>query len=123
MVASQRPKGVTLLAWMAIIGGFFNLFAIFNNIWFGLVGLLQLNFGRGALKLKPWAWKHGIFIQIIGILFNGYEIINPQLSQDIYDDPDIVPILIFAIFVAMLFNFLVLFYLFRTSVKRAFGKA
>ena len=55
MVASQRPKGVTLLAWMAIIGGFFNLFAIFNNIWFGLVGLLQLNFGRRALKLKPWA--------------------------------------------------------------------
>jgi len=111
MTASQRPKGVTILAWLAIIGSIINLLVLLNSNPLGLIGLLNLIFGFGALALKPWAWLYGILVQIPGILVS--------LALLAVDDPvaklvGIVGIVIYG---------LILYYLFTPNVKRVFGKA
>ncbi|MER3435003.1 MAG: hypothetical protein C4288_16685 [Leptolyngbya sp. ERB_1_1] len=110
MTASQRPKGVTILAWLAIIGGVVSLLSVFGGNIFGLIiGVLNLIFGFGALALKPWAWIYGILVQIPGILS----------SLVLLGSSQTLPIGV----VAIVIYGLILYYLFTPSVKRVFGKA
>lgn len=110
MVASQRPKGVTILAWLAIIGGLINLIAFMIPPYiFGVIGVLALIFGFGALALKPWAWNYGVALYILSVI------------EDIVLLSNESTLLLGA--VGLVFDSLILYYLFTGSVKRVFGKA
>ena len=115
MTASQRPKGVTILAWLAIIGGIINLLTILFGNFLGLIGLLNLIFGFGALALKPWAWLYGIVIQIPGILVSLVLLFAESESED--SGVKLVGV------VGIVIYGLILYYLFTPNVKRVFGKA
>ena len=109
MAASQRPKGVTILAWSAILGGVITLMSVLGGNFWGLIGILNLIFGFGALALKPWAWLYGIVVQIPGILF----------SLALFSSGDTLLLGIIGIVIYGL----ILYYLFTPNVKRVFGKA
>ncbi|NJN89742.1 MAG: hypothetical protein HC878_04790 [Leptolyngbyaceae cyanobacterium SL_5_14] len=124
MVASQRPKGVTFLAWLAIIGGIGNfLYGIYLLLptdggslvseGFGQLILCVLNiiFGIGALALKPWAWGYGMGVQVLSIIGH---LINLGTLPGFYTGESIFGIA---------FNILIAYYLLRPNVKRVFGKA
>lgn len=110
MVASQRPKGITLLAWLAIISGAVSLITVFFPPHFlGLIGVPSLIFGFGALKLKSWAWNYGVVLYILNTIVDIY-----WMSVSVT--------FVFGL-IGFIFDGLILYYLFTTSVKRVFGKA
>lgn len=110
MIASQRPKGITFLAWLAILGGFINLLSIFAGNFVGLLGILNLIFGFGALSLKPWAWLYGIVIYGLGILagFGMFAAGEGGISAGC---------------IQIAVSALILWYLYTPKVRRVFGKA
>ncbi|MFC1996065.1 hypothetical protein ACFLXI_00470 [Chloroflexota bacterium] len=88
----KRPLGVTIIATLALLGGFFGLCwpivvfmgsSLFGGI-FGTVGtlagiflivgpVLQLIFAFGAFGLKRWAWYLGLIasaITVTGVILN-----------------------------------------------------
>lgn len=115
MITSQRPKGITFLARLAILGGAINLLSILGGNFLGLFGILNLIFGFGALKLKPWAWLYGTVIYGIGILA-GFINIMFAISQQA---TAVIPIGCIQIAISGL----ILWYLYTPKVRRAFGKA
>ncbi len=136
----QRPTGVTILAVSAAIGGILalcgslaltglggvvggvlgervgpgaGLFVGMLGVIFGaialVIALLELAFAYGAWNLKPWAWLLGIVVEIIAGLFALIRLINGRGSAG----GEVVSILIAAI---------VVYYLTRPEVKKAFGQ-
>jgi len=138
MTASSRPTGVTILAILAIVFGVLGAIgSIFAFLGLGVIAaagaqanlppvgiltifvilglvlsILNIVFGIGALGLKPWAWKLGIGIQAFGIANN---IIQQVLFSQMAN--------IASTIVALVISGLILYYLFRPNVKRAFGQA
>jgi hypothetical protein len=120
---AQRPMGITILAVLAVIGGLLGLLGSFTalsggasnttNMLIGIVWLVSsvasLAFGYGAWTLKPWAWTLGVAIQVVTLVLSVVYILtgSPLTSQ-------ILNIAIAAI---------ILYYLFTSGVKQAFGKA
>ena len=129
----QRPTGVTILAVLAIIGGFLGLCgsltlfgvgglgmaagevsagasaALFGGL--GLVSaILYLVFGIGAWMLKPWAW-------ILGIIGAGVSIASNLLSLVTGNSN------LFAALLGLIIPGVILWYLFRPEIKAAFGRS
>lgn len=126
MPTSQRPKGITFMAWLAIGTGILlilaelmpsasvqnsntsYLFDFYLSVYLakGFIafwGFLHLIFGFGALALKPWAWGYGVGLQIFSIICGLFTL-----------PLGIVAILLHAWF---------LYYLYQPNVRRVFGKA
>jgi uncharacterized membrane protein (DUF2068 family) len=133
----KRPLGVTILAILAIIGGILAiigsllLFLAGGAIAGGaaatgtthlsatvvltqavvalILGILDLVWGVGALRLRPWAWMLGIGL---GILYILSLVLNIVLTGGVTTG-DIVSAVISVIIIA---------YLFTPGVRRAFGR-
>jgi hypothetical protein len=136
----KRPTGVTILAVIAIIYGIFDLLLAllgllgsallashvgaariqysagtlaYATISDAVLGILYLVFGIGAFRLKGWAWTTGVAAlvlevakEIAGIVIQGFKV-----GTIVIDGIIIVIALV------------LLWYLFRPSVRGAFGKA
>ncbi len=129
----QRPTGVTILAILAVIGGFLGLCGSLTLFGvgglgvmagevssgamagiFGAIGLvsalLYLAFGFGAWTLKPWAWMLGIIGAGISIASNLLSLISGNAS-------------IVGAVISLIIPGVILWYLFRPDIKAAFGRA
>jgi hypothetical protein len=136
----KRPVGVTILAVIAVIYGIFSLLLAllgllgsallashvaaaaikysagtlaYATISDAVLGILYLAFGIGAFRLKGWAWTTGVAAlvleivrQIAGIVIQGFK------ASTIVIDGIIIVIAL-----------LLLWYLFRPSIRGAFGNA
>jgi hypothetical protein len=129
----QRPTGVTILAILAVIGGFLGLCGSLTLFGvgglgvmagevssgamagiFGAIGLvsalLYLAFGFGAWTLRPWAWMLGIIGAGISIASNLLSLISGNAS-------------IVGAVISLIIPGVILWYLFRPDIKAAFGRA
>jgi hypothetical protein len=136
----KRPVGVTILAVIAIIYGIFSLLLAllgllgsalvasgvaasaipynagtlaYATISDAVLGLLFLAFGSGAFRLKGWAWTTGV---VALVLYGVYQIAGVVIQG--FSASKIV-VAVITIVIALL----LLWYLFRPSVRAAFGKA
>lgn len=119
--AGERPLGVTIIAVLSAIGGFFGLLAAL--VFFGLGGiaflggliilaysLLSLALAYGFWTLKSWAWPLGVGVQALGIV----QAVLQFLTQGTQ---------IFSLLVSLAIAGVILWYLFQPHVKAAFGRA
>jgi hypothetical protein len=131
----KRPTGVTILAVIAIIYGVFSvLLALlgllgtallasgvgsvkysagtlaYATISDAVLGILYLVFGFGAFRLKGWAWTAGVVALVLDILRDIGSLVIQRSGT-------VVPI------VTIVIALLLLWYLFRSNVRAAFGKA
>ena len=136
----KRPVGITILAVIAVIYGIFNLLLAllgllgsallasgvgaaaikysagtlaYATISDAVLGIVFLAFGIGALRLKSWAWTTGIAAlvielvrQIVGVVIQGLSV-----GTIVRDSITLVIALV------------LLWYLFRSNVRAAFGTA
>ncbi|HLY29768.1 MAG TPA: hypothetical protein VKQ36_01950 [Ktedonobacterales bacterium] len=136
----KRPVGVTILAVIAIIYGVLSLLLAllgllgsalkasdvapsaihysigtlaYATIWDAVLGVLFLVFGIGSFGLKGWAWVTGI---VALVLYGVYQIAGVIIQG--FSASKIV-VAVITIVIALL----LLWYLFRPSVRAAFGKA
>jgi hypothetical protein len=125
--------GITILAVLAAIGGFFGILgglavvglggflaastgtaglfglaAVFGVVTL-VVAVASLAFAYGAWTLKPWAWPLGVALSIINI---GLSVATIAGGGDLTGQ--IIPIAISAI---------ILYYLFQANIKALFGRA
>ena len=125
--------GITILAVLAAIGGFFGILGSLALIGFGgfaaastgsaalfglaaifgvvalVTGIASLAFAYGAWTLKPWAWPLGVALAIISI---GLSVATIAGGGDITGQ--VIPIVIQAV---------ILYYLFQPTIKSLFGRA
>lgn len=137
-MTTQRPTGITILAVLQLIGGILSLIFGISSLFFGgliiasdaaatagteidpgpvmlvagvialFSGVLGLLAGYGLFTLKGWGWTLAIVFSILNIVHNLLSIFRGTN----------VPGAIIGIVIAGL----ILYYLFRPNVKRAFGK-
>ena len=148
---NERPMGVTIMAWLAIVFGafgvigsvtaFFGALAIMaigtsaaglgavgggaglafsgimvliSAIVLGVLAIVEIVFGIGALGLKGWAWTLGMYWCFAAIVL---DIINVFASGSGFAGALLGAVLGIAVAVV------ILYYLFRPEVKGAFGKS
>ncbi len=134
----KRPVGVTILAVIAILYGIFSLLLAllgllgsallasgvgkiqysagtlaYATITDAVIGILYLTFGIGAFSLKRWAWTTGVVAlaldvvrQIVGVVLHGFSASNAV-----------------GFIITTVIALVLLWYLFRPTVRAAFGKA
>jgi len=135
----QRPLGVSILGFLSLVSGALSLLK--GLIWLGfgglvagatafaspvagamiggvavffgglaiLTGLFSLLFAWGAFSLKPWAWSLGVATHGFNLAWSILVVMGPGLLRG-----QLATIVISAI---------VVLYLTRPEIKRAFGKA
>lgn len=138
-MANQRPTGVTILAVLQFIGGLLSLILGLGSLLFGglmvasdvaattgteidmgpillfagivaiVSGVIGLIAGYGLFALKGWGWT-------LAIVFAVLNIIRSLLGMF---QGGSVP----GAIVGIVISGLIIYYLFRPNVKRAFGKA
>ena len=128
--ASERPLGVTIIAVLSAIGGFFGLLASLVFLGLGAAttasglgglafvagliilaySLLSLALAYGFWTLKPWAWPLGVGVQALGIIQAVLQFLN-DTGQ------------FFSLLVSLAIAGVILWYLFQPHVKAAFGRA
>jgi hypothetical protein len=135
----KRPVGVTILAVIAVIYGVFSLLLallgllgsallaagvaaaavrysagtlIYGTISDAVLGILYLTFGIGAFRLRDWAWSAGVAAlvlevvrELVGVVIQGFS------AGTIVRDGIVIVIAL-----------VLLWYLFRPSVRGAFGR-
>ena len=124
----ERPPGITVLAILALLSGLVavwfavELFAAANDasiLAFDrlanaarllalvslVVGVLDLVFAWGALRLRGWAWQLGVVLEVLSILLNLLRVGRGFPGSH---------------FAAMVLGLIVLWYLFRPETRRAF---
>lgn len=129
----QRPTGITILAILAVIGGFLGLCGSLTLFGvgglgvmagevstgamagiFGAIGLvsalLYLAFGFGAWTLKPWAWLLGIIGAGVSIASNLLSLITGNAG-------------LLGAVISLIIPGIILWYLFRPDIKAVFGRA
>jgi hypothetical protein len=134
----KRPVGVTILAILAIIGGAFALLGSLllflagaaiasgsvttgsTNLSAGtaftvavvalVLGALDIVWGIGALRLRPWAWTLGIALGVLNVLSS---ILNIVLGRGLQVSD----------YVGIIIAILIIVYLFTPRVRQAFGRA
>lgn len=134
----KRPVGITILAVLAVIYGVFSLLLallgllgsallasgvgaasikyssgtlVYATISDALLGILYLAFGIGAFRLKGWAWTMGVAVlvleivrQIVGVVIQGFSATRIVGG------------------ITVVIAIVLLWYLFRPSVRAAFGR-
>jgi uncharacterized membrane protein (DUF2068 family) len=138
-MSNQRPTGVTILAVLQIIGGLLSLLFGLSGLLFGgamvatdaaeatgapldmgpvmmtvgiasvIIGLIGLIAGYGLFTLQGWGWLMAIVFAAANVLRN-----LVSLVQGINVPGAIIGIVV---------SGLIIYYLYRPNVKRAFGKA
>ena len=112
--STERPLGVTILAILQILGGFFMLitgalaalagllFIIFAIIGVAMMilGLIGLVVGFGLWGLKSWAWTWAMIVNILSIIFG---LFNLQAN-----------------FVSIVISLIIIIYLNQPDIKRRF---
>lgn len=134
-----RPRGVTILAVIAIIYGVFSLLLallgllgsallasgltaaaarysagtlVYATISDAVLGILYLAFSIGALRLKGWAWTTGVAALILDVV--------RQLAGFALQGFGVYKIVVTVITIAV--AAFLLWYLFRPHVRAAFGR-
>lgn len=128
----QRPGGITLITVLAILSGLAGLFdgilllinsgaiaaeqganagtlATIGGVLALLIGIFSLFYGIGLWQLKPWAWTLALVGSIITIVFlviSAVVVGGTALDQ----------------LLRILFNLVIVYYLFRASVRNAFAR-
>ncbi len=108
----QRPLGVTIIAILTLIGGIIFLASGFVLLIIGIgiillaLGIAYLVMAYGLWKGKGWAWTITLILSAIGIIVALVSIAAGNLAA-------IINVIIHGI---------VIFYLYRPSVKAFFGK-
>ena len=122
----QRPLGVTIIAIFLILGGIIGILGglvglglfgspagaapAFWSVYSGsllLVSIIELIVGIGLWMLKGWAWTIAVVVVILRIIL---DVIS------LFFGFSISPV------IALVIHAIVLWYLFRPEVKKAFGK-
>ena len=125
--------GITILAVLAAIGGFFGILGGLAVVGLGgflaastgtaglfglaavlgivalVTGIASLAFAYGAWTLKPWAWPLGVALSIINLALSVATIAG---GGDLTGQ--VIPIAI---------NIIILYYLFQSNIKALFGRA
>ncbi len=116
---NKRPTGVTIMAVIVIVGALLGIYAgnlgldgdaaaVGSGIGILIVSSVQLLVGIGLWTLRKWAWTLAVVVLGIRVIL------------------DIVGIVTGAAVVAGIINLIVslilLWYLFRPNVQRAFGR-
>ncbi|MFN8483443.1 MAG: hypothetical protein U0768_10410 [Anaerolineae bacterium] len=133
----ERPTGVTILAWLAILWGIIEIIwsfivmgfasigwltgVIFSQglqnwgasaLWGGLAALvgavILIIVGFGALRLRPWAWLLGVIAVVINLIPPILSILNGSWFWGI---------------IGLIIPGILAYYLFSPGVRRAFGRA
>jgi uncharacterized membrane protein HdeD (DUF308 family) len=111
----HRPLGVTIIAILTIIGGiaFVSAGAVLAVVGIGFVlialGIAYFVMAYGLWKGKGWAWTITLIISAIGIIIGIASIAaSPQRAA--------------GAIVQIIINAVVIYYLYRPTVKTFFGK-
>lgn len=128
----QRPTGVTILAVLAAIGGVLGLLASLALLGLGaavagasglggfvfigglivlIYSVLSLVLAYGFWTLKPWAWPLGVAVQVLGIIQAVLQYMNAPETG------------ITSLIISLAISAVILWYLFQSHVKAAFGRA
>jgi hypothetical protein len=108
----QRPLGVTIIAILTLIGGIIFLASglVLLIIGIGIIllalGIAYLVMAYGLWKGKGWAWTITLVLSAIGIIVAIVSIVTGNLAA-------IINVIIHGV---------VIYYLYRSSVKTFFGK-
>jgi hypothetical protein len=125
----QRPTGVTIIAVLSAIGGVLGLLAALALLGFGAVSgasglgglafvagliilvyaVLSLAVAYGFWTLKPWAWPLGVGVQVLGIVQAVLNYMNNSSN-------------IVGLVISLAIAGVILWYLFQSHVKAAFGR-
>lgn len=126
----RRPVGVMILATVALIGG---AFALLDCLWLSLValfgasslktgmalttaavtlvlGVLDIVWGIGALRLRSWAWALGVALAVLYLL-------GPVLNLVLGSGLSVGD------YAGIVFAVLLLVYLFISDVRQVLGRA
>lgn len=123
----QRPRGVTIIAIIMIIGGVASLFAIASGP-FGIVssvlGIVYLVMGYGLFKGNRWAWTGTIISLIVGIIVGiistTFSITNTSAVSSI--SPGMILIIsIIVLSISIGIDIIIICYLYRPHVKAYFS--
>ena len=121
--------GVTIIAVLSAIGGFFGLLASLVFLGLGAAStasglgglafvagliilaysLLSLALAYGFWTLKPWAWPLGVGVQALGVVQAVLQFLNDGTQ-------------FFSLLVSLAIAGVILWYLFQPHVKAAFGR-
>ena len=85
------------------------LVGIFVTIWLGILGVISVIYGVGALGLKPWAWTVGVIWCYVAAIS---DVVNMFTSRGG----------IISAIIGILIALAILYYLFTDEVRAAFGK-
>jgi hypothetical protein len=123
----QRPRGVTILAILLILGGVASLFAVASRplgiVSFAL-GIVYIIMGYGLFKGNRWAWTGtivsllvGIFVGIISTVFS---IFNTSALSGVPSGLVLI-VSIIGLAIGIGIDVIILYYLYRPHVKKYFG--
>lgn len=134
----QRPLGVTVLGLLSLISGLLGMLK--GLIWLGvgglaaagtalaspvagmfigtiavvvgglalLTGIFSLIFAWGAFSLKPWAWSLGVATHGFNLIWSLLVVLGPGVLRER--------------FVTIVISLIVVLYLTKPEIKRAFGR-
>ncbi len=128
-----RPIGITILAVLAAIGGFFEILAGLSLLGIGglgffggatveggavsvvglialLIGIVSVLLAWGFWTLKPWAWMIGVALYVI-------QVIQVIAGYFLVEGTSIVSVLI-----GLIIPGIILYYLMSANVRAAFGR-
>lgn len=124
-----RPTGITILAILAALGGIFGVLGGLTLLGLGsfffaasglgslavifgvvvlAIGLAELYFAYGAWTLQTWAWRIGILLQVINVVWAVIEVVTGYAQ-------------ISGVIVSVVVSAIILWYLNSADVRRAFG--
>lgn len=133
----ERPVGVTVIGWVAIIAGAVamlggvallisgvallafsagsggglagagGVIALLLALWLLALGSADIILGTGILRLRPWAWTLGVVLASIGLVSNLLQALAGEW---------------FGATLGLVANGVILYYLFTDDVKAVFGR-
>jgi hypothetical protein len=126
MMTTQRPTGITILAILAALGGIFAVLGGLTALGIGVIGgfagsgfiagmgtlggllllaigIVQLYVAWGTWNLQPWAWTWLVVVAAINLVIALTDWRNSLFS--------------------LIVNAVIVYYLFRSEVKTAFGRS
>ena len=121
---SNRPTGVSIIAFLLILGGALSLLSIPGNLLlygvvfggiYSVIGIINLIIGLSMWGMKPWSRQAAIIMQIIGLI-NIFAIAG--LFGAIL--PGGMIIIMIAMAPSIIISLIVILYLMQGSIKAAF---
>lgn len=130
MTGASRPQGITILAVLAFVGGFFGVTGGLAVIGFGgilgaafgtgplftvlglvalVLGVAELAIGYGFWTLKPWAWSFAFIVFAIYVILDVVRLVTNSGGG------------FTSVLISLAITAVVVYYMHQPGIRQAFG--